>query len=176
MLSLSGILYSLYGYVVDRSGRGNACAVLAPGQLPNKPAVYINDFHCAAGTFHEVLHRKTAKQQAVVLEGELLECRGWSMAKGLRKGIKQSTHTNREEAQDNFVDLSGPRVVESLGRKQYTLNVRDIFSRYPWVYYMRHKSDAAALFEQFLACSRAGGVTSTVVIVRSDGGGEIRGD
>ena len=69
MFLLSGILLSLCGY----SGRENTCAVLAPGLLPNKPAIDLNDFHCAAGHSHEVLLRETAKQQGVVLEGELLE-------------------------------------------------------------------------------------------------------
>ena len=67
------------------------------------------------------------------------------MAKGLRKSIKQSTHTRAGKKLGRvFVDLSGPKVVESLGRKRYTL---DDFSRYTWVYFMRHKSDAAELFK-----------------------------
>ena len=52
---LTGTLHSLYGYRVDCSTRENACAVLAPGQLPKKPAVDMNDYHCAAGHSHEVL-------------------------------------------------------------------------------------------------------------------------
>ena len=40
---------------------------------------------------------------------------------------------------------------------------------------MRHKLDAAEMFEHFLADTRAGDVPSQVVIVRSDGGGEFRG-
>ena len=95
MFPLSGTLYSLYGYRVDCSTRENACAVLAPGQLPSKTVVDINDYHCAAGHSREVLLRKTAEQQGIVLEGKLLGCRGCSMAKGLRKGIKNSTHTSR---------------------------------------------------------------------------------
>ena len=59
--------------------------------MPNKPAIDINDYHCAAGHSHEVLLRKTAEQQGIVLEGKLLERRGCSMAKILRKGIKNST-------------------------------------------------------------------------------------
>ena len=98
------------------------------------------------------------------------------MAKGLRKSITQSTHTRAgKKLRRVFVDLNGPNVVESLGRKRYTLIVRDDFSRYTWVYFMRHKSDAAELFKQFLADSRADDVPSKVVIVRSDGGGEFRG-
>ena len=40
---------------------------------------------------------------------------------------------------------------------------------------MRHKSDAALLFEQFLANARADDVPYKVIVVRSDGGGEFRG-
>ena len=40
---------------------------------------------------------------------------------------------------------------------------------------MRHKSDTAEMFEQFLPDTRADGVPSKVVIVRSDGVGEFRG-
>ena len=68
------------------------------------------------------------------------------------------------------MDLSGPKVVESDGEKRYTLIVRDDFSRYTWVYFMRHQSDAAETFKQFLSDTRADGVPSQVVTVRSDGG------
>ena len=148
----------------------------APGQLPKKPAIDINDYHCAAGHSHVVLLRKTAEQQGFVLEGKLLECRGCSIAKGFRKGIKQSTHTRADKKLGKvFVDLSGPKAVESLGQKRYTLIVRDDFSRYTWVCFMRHMSDTAEMFEQFLAGTRADGVPPKVVVVRSDGDGESRG-
>ena len=98
------------------------------------------------------------------------------MAKGLRNGIKQSMYTRADKTLGRvFVFLSGLKVVESLGRKRYTLIVRDDFSRCTWVYSMRHKPDAAEMFEQFLADTRADGVPSKLVIVRTDGGGEFRG-
>ena len=96
------------------------------------------------------------------------------MAKGLRRGIKQPTHTRADKKLGRvFVDLSGPKVVESDGGKRYTLIVRDDFSRYTWVYFMRHKSDAVETFKQFLSDTRADGVPSQVVTVRSDGGGDF---
>ena len=98
------------------------------------------------------------------------------MAKGLHNGTKQSTHTRADKKLGKvFVYLSGPKVVEPLGRKRYTLIVREDFSRCTWVYFMRHKSDTPELFEQFFADTRADGVPSKLVIVRSDGGGEFRG-
>ena len=42
---LTGNLYSLYCHRDDCSTRGDACAVLAPGKLPNKPGVNIPDYH-----------------------------------------------------------------------------------------------------------------------------------
>lgn len=74
-----------------------------------------------------------------------------------------------------FVDFSRTKVVESLGRKRYLLIVPDDFSRYTWVYCRRHKSDAEESFEQLLADTRADGVVSKVVIVRSNRSGEFRG-
>ena len=52
-------------------------------------------------------------------------------------------HTRQYEAWEGFVGFSGPKVVESLGKKQYTLIVRDDFLQYTCMYFMRHKSDAA---------------------------------
>ena len=69
----------------------------SPQELPNKPMVNINDYHIATGHSHEALLHKTAEQQGIVLEGNLLECKGCSMAKGLRPGIKQSTHTRADK-------------------------------------------------------------------------------
>ena len=65
-----------------------ACAVITSGQAkgPTTPTD-INLFHCTYGHTHEALHKQTAMQQGVSLSGELHECRGCSMAKGLRKPI-----------------------------------------------------------------------------------------
>ena len=50
------------------------------------------------------------------------------MGKGLRKGIKQSTHARADKKLGRvFVDSSGPTVVEYLGKTWYTLIVRDDF-------------------------------------------------
>ena len=82
---LTGNLYSLYDYQVYCSTGEDACAVLAPGKQPNKPVVNMNDYHWATGHSDEALLRKTAEQQGMVLEGKLLESKGCSMAKGLRR-------------------------------------------------------------------------------------------
>ena len=154
-----------------------ACAVIAPGKVktPN-PTTDINILHCTFGHAHEGLLKKTATQQGIAYSGELHECRGCSMAKGLRKPIARSTHTRADKRlQRVFVDLSGPMAVKSIGGKRYTLIVRDDCTRFNRVYFLRHKSDAASAFESFLAEVRADGIPSTVMAVRSDNGREFFG-
>ena len=84
-----------YGYRPKAKDKmvDTACAVIAPGQAkaPTTPTD-MNTFHCTYGHSHEVLLKKTAEQQGVNLSGELYECRGCLMTKGLRKPIARSTH------------------------------------------------------------------------------------
>ena len=95
------------------------------------------------------------------------------MAKGLRRPISRSTHVRADKNFGRvFVDLSGPKQVESKGRNGYVMIARDDYSRFMWVYFMRHKSDAAEMFRHFLADNRATRFPSDVEIVRSDDGGE----
>ena len=93
---LVGKLSRQYGYHLEAKGRvvDTVCAVVTPRQAkaPTTPTD-INTSHCTYGHTHEVLLKKMAEQQGVNLSGELHECRGRSMAKGLRKPVARSTHT-----------------------------------------------------------------------------------
>ena len=176
---LVGKLCRQYGYRPKAANNmvDSACAVIAPGKVktPNPPPD-INILHCTFGHAHEGLLKKTATQQGIAYSGELHECRGCSMAKGLRKPIARSTQTRADKRlQRVFVDLSGPTAVKSIGGKRYTLIVRDDCTRFNRVYFLRHKSDAASAFESFLAEVRADGIPSTVMAVRSDNGREFFG-
>ena len=93
-----------------------------------------------------------------------------------RKPIPSSTKSRAPEKLGRvFVYLSGPKRTPSLLGKRYVMLVKDDFSRYAWVYFLKHKSDAADAFRKFLADVRADGVPSKVEIVRSDNGGEFFG-
>ena len=174
---LVGKLYRQYGYRPEAVGSmvDIACATIAPGKAkgPTTP-IDINILHCTFGHTHEVLLKKTVTQQGIAYSGELHECRGCSMAKGLRKPIARSTDTRAaKKPQRVFVDLSGPIVVQSIGGKRYTLIMRDDCTRFTRVYFFRHKSDAANAFESFLAEVRPDGTPSAVMAVRSDNGREF---
>ena len=172
---LVGKLYRQYGYRPEAVGSmvDTACATTAPGKAkaPTTPTD-INILHCMFGHTHEVLLKKTVSQKGIAYSGDLHECRGYSMAKGLRKPIARSTHTRAaKKLQRIFADLSGPMTVQSIGGKRFTLIVRNDYTRSTRVYFLRHESDAASAFELFLAEVRADGTPSAVI--RSGNGREF---
>ena len=131
----------------------------------------ITDFHVGVGHLHEGLLHDTAGQLGVSLTGELQPCTGCSLGKGYRKAIPSTTSTRAtRKLQRVFTDLSGKKAVAGIGGVHYTMIIRDDLTRYTWVYSLKHKSDAAEMFEQFLSDVRHLGEVETV---RSDDGGEV---
>ena len=94
---LVGKLCRQYGFRPEAAGSmvDSACTTIAPGKTktPTTPTD-INILHCTSGHTHEVLLKK--EQQGVNPSGELHECRGCSMARGLRKSTARSTHTGAD--------------------------------------------------------------------------------
>ena len=86
-----------YGFRPEAAGSmvDSACTTIAPGKTktPTTPTD-INILHCTFGHTHEVLLKK--EQQGVNPSGELHECGGCWMARGLRKSIARSTHTGAD--------------------------------------------------------------------------------
>lgn len=94
-----------------------AHAVIAPGIMPVNGSVGTNTFRQSCGHLHEALLQETAKQLDITLEGELHKCHGYSLAKGLRKGILTSTSTRAAKKLGRvFIDLSRLKCEESFGK------------------------------------------------------------
>ncbi|CAN0574040.1 unnamed protein product, partial [Ectocarpus sp. 12 AP-2014] len=175
-----GCHYTLHGQrILPRLNRNAELALkatIAPSLAPHAPHtnVDINLFHRSYGHAHEALLKSTATSMGITLVGELEPCAGCSMSKGIRKGVRSSTSTRAVRKLDRvFVDLSGKRATLSIGGKQYTMIIRDDYSRFVWLYFLRAKSDAAEAFKKYLADIRADGTPSRVMCVRSDNGGEF---
>ena len=141
-------LNGVFGYRTDRSSEENVHAVIAPGARPTpSTAADINEFHCSHGHMHEDLLCKTAKQIGVKLQGQLVPCQLCSEAKEIRKPVKPFTYTRAAKpVQRRFIDLSGPKSVKSTGGKEYMMIVRDYFSRFTRVFFLRTKDGAATYF------------------------------
>ena len=166
----------LYAYRPGALNDENANAVIAPGPEPSNRGtpVDINVFHAAHAHAHEGALRKTVKQMHVTLKGELHECKGCSMATGIRMPFPSKTHGRAVKRLFRvFVDLGGKKHVASRGCNKCPMVGRDDFSRHAWMYFVSHKHDAASAFEKFLADLRVEGTPSEVMIVRSDDGGEF---
>ena len=127
----------LYAYRPNALVDETANATIAPGVTPTAQAdlVNINDFHVAHAHAHEGALRKTAKQMGVTLVGQLHECKGCSLAKGIWMSIPSKT-SNRSVKRlvRVFVDLGGKKHVKSAGGKKYPIIIRDDYSRYTWMY------------------------------------------
>ena len=148
----------------------------APGLTPSNrdTPVDINDFHVAHAHAHAGALRKTSKQMGVTLEGKLHECKGCSMAKGVRMSIPSKTHSRENKIPSHvYVGIGGNNHVTSMGGNKYPMIIREDFLRYAGLYFISHKSDAAEAFKPFLADLRVEGIPSEVVVVRSDNGGEF---
>ena len=129
-------------------------AAISPGPMPNNrdTPVDINNFHVAHAHAHEGALRKTAKQLGVTLEGKMHECKGCSLAKGIRMSVLSKTDNRAVKRLSRvFVDIGGKRNVTSVGGSKYPMIVRDDYSRFAWMYFVPHKSDAADAFAKFLA-------------------------
>ena len=153
--------------LVDETANATNARGLSPSN--RDPPVDINNFDVAHAHAHEGALRKTAKQMGVTLEGKLHECKGCSMAKGIRLSIPSKTHCRKNKRLSRvFVDFEGKQHVTSMGGNTYPMIIRDDFSRYAWLYFISYKSDAAEAFKQFLAGVE--GIPSEGIVVRSDNG------
>ena len=113
-----GRLNFLYAYRHGMLANETANATIAPGLSPSNcdTPVDINDFNVAHAHTHERALRKTAKKMGVTLEGKLHECKGYSMAKGIRLSIPSKTHYRKDKRLSRvFVDLGGNKHVTSMG-------------------------------------------------------------
>ena len=106
-----------------------------------------NDFHCSFGHAHEGLLRETAKQRNVNLTATLRECQGCSIAKGHAKQIATTTGTRAVKPGGRvFLDVCGGKSVQSIGGKKYILMIRDDFTSFNAVYFMRSKDEVSIYF------------------------------
>ena len=97
----------LYAYRPGMLFDETANATIAPGLSPSNrdTPVDINDFHVAHAHAHEGALRKTTKQMGVTLEGKLHECKGCSLAKGIRMSTPSKTHCREDKRLSRvFVD------------------------------------------------------------------------
>ena len=119
---------------------------------------------------HEDLQRKTAQKIGVKLQGQLVPCQGCSGANGIKKPAKPFTYTRAAKpAERFFIDLSGPKSIQSPRGKKYMMIVREDFSRFTRVFFLPYQRRDSHVFSKY----QAEIAPRKVEVVRSDGGGEF---
>ena len=91
------------------------------------------------------------------------------MAKGRKESIAKTTKSRADKRGGRvFHDVCGPKNVRSIEGKEYMLLVKDDFSRFSAVYFMRSKIEVSKYFKQYLADHRFSGTPSPEETVRTD--------
>jgi len=98
-------------------------------------------------------------------------CEGCVMGKIVRLPFPPSSSHAKNVLDLVHTDLCGPMGVDSIGGARYVMVLLDDHSRYPWVYFLRAKSDATKFFKDWLI--KVERLTEhKLEIIRSDNGGE----
>ena len=116
-----GRINFLYTYRPNALVGETANATIAPGPMPkiHDTPTDINDFHVARAHAREGALRKTANQMGITLVGKMHECKGCSLAKGIRMPISSKTSNRAVKRRFRvFVDLGGKKHVKSIGGKK----------------------------------------------------------
>ena len=90
-----------------------------------------------------------------------------------RHAVPKSTESRTNERTERFfIDITGPFHVNSLGGNRYAMLCVDDFTRFTFIRFLKHKSDAAKDFcEPFAEHITPAGIK--IGPVRTDGGGEF---
>ena len=116
-----GRINFLYAYRPNALVDETANATITPGPMPKNhdTPTDINDVHVAHAHAREGALRKTAKQMGITLVGKMHECKGCSLAKGIRMPIPSKTSNRAVKRRFRvFVDLGGKKHVKSIGGKK----------------------------------------------------------
>ena len=168
----------LRGYRMTRNDDKAFQTTIAPGVKPSNFNIDVDssDFHCSFGHVHEGFLYETAEQQDVNHTGTLRDCQGCFIAKGRAKPISTTAGTRAVTPGGRvFFNVCGEKSVQSIGGNKYILMIRDDFSRFNAVYFMRSKGEVFRYFRQYLADYRFTGVPCAVKSVRTDDAAEVKG-
>jgi transposase InsO family protein len=103
---------------------------------------------------------------------EMGHCEACALGKQTRIKFKKNTERKSLAIGDIIhTDVMGPLTPVSIGGAKYVLTFMDDFSRFSWVYFLKHKSEVYEKFKIFhpLFCTQTG---TKIKTIRSDGGGE----
>ena len=137
---------------------------------------HIMEFHRLLGDPSEEITRGTARMSGVPVTGTWSPCVQCSESRVRRYAVPKLTESRtNERAERCFIDITGPFYVTSLGGNRHATLCVDDITRFKFIRFLKHKSDATKELRELVAkhIAPAGIKIGTV---RTDGGGEFEGD
>ena len=137
---------------------------------------HIVEFHRLLGHPSEEITRGMARMSGVPLTGTWRPCVQRSETRVRRYAVPKSTESRaNERAEPFFLDITGSFHATSLGGNRYAMLCVDDFTRFKFIRFLKHKSDAAKELRELVAEHIApSGIK--IDTVRTDGGGEFEGE
>ena len=113
----------------------------------------IMKFYRILGHPSEEITRGTVRMSAVPLTGTWSPCVQCSESRVGRYSVPKSTESHTSERTERFfIDITGgPFHVTSLGGNRYAMLCVDDFTRFKFIHFLKHKSDAANELREFVA-------------------------
>ena len=136
----------------------------------------IMEFHRLLGHPSEEITRGTARMSGVPLTGTWNPCVQCSESGVRRYAVPKSTESRtNERAERFFIDITGPFHVTSFGGNRCTMLYVNDFTRFKFIRFLEHESDAAKELRELVA-EHIAPASIKIGIVRTDGGGEFGGE
>lgn len=116
--------------------------------------------------------KKVLKKNNIEYTGDSFQCVSCLEGKMHILPFTRSEQHTKECLELVHADLCGPMEVESIGGSRYFLLIKDDFSNYRVIYFLKHKSETALKIKQFVNwAERQTG--NKVKVIRTDNGGEF---
>ncbi|CAM9225382.1 unnamed protein product, partial [Ascophyllum nodosum] len=134
------------------------------------------EFHRFLGHPSKDITRETARMSGVLLTGTWSPRVQCSESRVQRHAVRKSTESrSNERAERFFIDITGPFHVASLGGNRYAMLCVDDFTRFTFIRFLKHKSDAAKEIRE-LVVEHIAPAGIKIGTVRTDGRREFEGE
>lgn len=138
----------------------------------NSKGLSLYDWHCRMGHLCVRQVESILKKCTINYDAERFQCESCISGKSDSLPFPKREHKATAIGQIVHADVCGPMDVESLGGARYHLLIKDEYSHFRSIFFMKKKDEACDLIKQFIRTTERQHGTE-VKMFRSDNGGEF---